>query len=210
MVRNPISNKRSFPFLSTHHQVHCTPYFVFFACSPTLRICTAYLHNLILIVHHSNMLELIIDAARKAFTVPPSSSSPTLVLTPSKYHDRLMVIRNLMDKLTPHDLLLKPPKQNQYPSSIISSNISPSYFMTFTPTHVLIANSFLTRFRYFLGRLENIIYGAPKITLVPLHEEPGFTIGLFLFPPKGILLLKYNIIGNLINYSYFYSEDSIA
>jgi cysteamine dioxygenase len=35
-----------------------------------------------------------------------------------------------------------------------------------------------------LSSFDKILFGAPKIVMVPVHEDKHFTIGLFIFPPK--------------------------
>lgn len=95
------------------------------------------------------MLHNLINAVRKSL-IPAASG----VGSSSIRSEAIPAIRQLMDRLTPHDFLLKPIKS-----------------------------------QYYLGRLEQILYGSPKITMVPLHEDKDFTIGLFIFPAKASLPL---------------------
>eukprot|EP00026_Physarum_polycephalum_P006123 Phypoly_transcript_06164.p1 GENE.Phypoly_transcript_06164~~Phypoly_transcript_06164.p1 ORF type:complete len:263 (-),score=43.34 Phypoly_transcript_06164:88-876(-) len=90
------------------------------------------------------MLELI-ETVRKSLQVATGSRVPGIIS-----RDRIHAIRQVMDKLTPKDFLLKPPRQNSH----------------------------------YLSSFDTILYGAPKIVMVPVHQDKHFTIGLFFFPPK--------------------------
>ena len=73
--------------------------------------------------------------------------------------------------------------------SSFSSLPARTYILTLFLSHLL-PHSFYSLFfdqhTHYLSSFDKILYGAPKIIMVPVHEEKHFTIGLFLFPPKGI------------------------